>query len=60
MKFKPYFYYSKTDSKQEAIDHVLTASEEAALEYFSGRKKMNKDTFLSLYNIVEDEVKKSK
>lgn len=51
MKFEPYYFYYKNDSKKESIDKVLTLDEENALTYFAGRKKMDEETFKQLYNI---------
>jgi hypothetical protein len=51
MKFEPYYFYYKNDSKKEPIDKVLTLDEENALTYFTGRKKMDEETFKQLYNI---------
>ena len=51
MKFEPYYFYYKNDSKKEPIDKVLTLDEENALIYFTERKKMNEETFKQLYNI---------
>lgn len=51
MKFEPYYFYYKNDSKKEPIDKVLTFDEENALTYFAGRKKMDEETFKQLYNI---------
>lgn len=48
---KSYFYYSKNDPSKDPIDKVLTFDEKKALYYFSSRKKMNEETFLTLYNI---------
>ena len=36
MKFEPYYFYYKNDSKKEPIDKVLTLDEENALIYFTG------------------------
>lgn len=51
MKFEPYYFYYKNDSKKEPIDKVLTLDEKNALIYFTERKKMNEETFKQLYNI---------
>lgn len=54
LKFKPYFYYSKTDSKKEPIDKIIALSYQDALQYFSERKQMDEYTFLNLYELIED------
>jgi len=51
IEFKTYFYYSKHDSKKEAIDKVKVATEEDAITYFASRKKMDEEAFKQLYNI---------
>lgn len=51
MKFESYFYYSKNDSKKEAIDKVGATCEEHAATYFAECKKINEETFKQLYNI---------
>lgn len=57
LKFKPYFYYSKNDSKKEPIDKIIALSYQDALQYFSDRKQMDEYTFLNLYELIEDESK---
>lgn len=57
LKFKPYFYYSKTDSKKEPIDKIIALNYQDALQYFSDRKQMDEYTFLNLYELIEDESK---
>mgnify|MGYP003343395080 FL=1 len=52
LKITPYYYYSKNDSKKEAIDKIFCTTIEVAIEHFSERKNMNQADFLSLY-IVE-------
>jgi hypothetical protein len=54
LKFKPYFYHSKGDSKQEPIDKIIALSYQDALQYFCDRKQMDEYTFLNLYTLVED------
>jgi hypothetical protein len=51
--FKSYVYYSKHDSKKESIDKVKVATEEDAIVYFAGRKKMDIETFNKLYTVHE-------
>tara|TARA_B110000503_G_scaffold97893_1_gene146773 strand:- start:3396 stop:3581 length:186 start_codon:yes stop_codon:yes gene_type:complete len=51
IEFKTYFYYSKSDSKKEAIDKVKVASKEDAITYFASRKKMEEEVFTNLYNV---------
>jgi uncharacterized protein YfeS len=53
IKFTNYFYYSKNDSKKEAIDKVSTSSLENAINYFSQRKKIDIETFNKLYTVEE-------
>jgi hypothetical protein len=53
IKFTTYFYYSKHDSKKESIDKVKVATEEDAIVYFAGRKKMDIETFNKLYTVHE-------
>jgi hypothetical protein len=60
MEFKPYFYYSKNDSKKEPIDKVLTLDEKNALTYFANRKNMDEKTFINIYTIEIYEETKSK
>ena len=60
MEFKPYFYYSKNDSKKEPIDKVLTLDEKNALTYFANRKNMDEKTFINIYTIETYEETKSK
>jgi hypothetical protein len=60
LKYKPYFYYAKTDSKKEAIDKILAFDFEGALEYFSDRKKLNKEEFLNIYEITNSYETESK
>jgi hypothetical protein len=57
MKFEPYFYYVKNDSKKEPIDKVIASCKEDALTYFTGRKKMEEKIFTNLYNIEIYETK---
>jgi|688.fasta_scaffold539266_2 hypothetical protein len=54
LKFKPYFYHSKEDSKQEPIDKIIALSYQDALQYFAEKKQMDEYTFLNLYTLVED------
>jgi len=51
--FKSYVYCSKHDSKKEPIDRVKVATEEDAIIYFAGRKKMDIETFNKLYTVHE-------
>jgi len=51
MKFEPYYFYYKNDSKKEPIDKVIAQDEKNALVYFTERKKMNEETFKQIYNI---------
>lgn len=60
MEFKPYFYYSKNDSKKEAIDKVVAPSLLSALSYFADRKQMDEFDFMELYNVEVDENTQSK
>jgi len=60
IEFKTYFYYSKHDSKKEAIDKVKVATEEDAITYFASRKKMKVEAFTNLYNVEIYEETKSK
>jgi hypothetical protein len=60
IEFKTYFYYSKHDSKKEAIDKVKVATEEDAITYFTSRKKMEVEAFTNLYNVEIYEETKSK
>ncbi len=60
LDFKPYFYYSKNDSKKEPIDKIIALNEESALIYFTERKKMDEFTFKQLYIIEIYEETKSK
>ena len=60
IEFKTYFYYSKNDSKKEALDKVKTLSENDAILYFAGRKKMEEEVFKNLYNVEIYEETKSK
>ena len=53
IKFNNYFYYSKNDSKKEAMGKVSTATLEDAVEYFAYRKKMDIETFNKLYTVEE-------
>lgn len=57
MKFEPYFYYVKNDSKKEPIDKVIAACEKDAITYFAGRKKMEEEIFTNLYNVEIYETK---
>ena len=41
LKFKPYFYHSKNDSKQEPIDKIIALSYQDALQYFAEKKQMD-------------------
>jgi hypothetical protein len=54
LQFKPYYYYSKSDSTHEPIDKIIALSSHDALQYFSERKKMDEYTFLNLYELIED------
>ena len=56
LKFNAYFYYSKNDSKKEPIDKVIAMSHEDALQYFAERKQMDEYTFLTLFEIEENEI----
>jgi len=60
MEFKAYFYYSKNDSKKEAIDKVVAPSLLSALSYFADRKQMDEFDFINLYNVEVDESTQSK
>jgi len=60
MEFKAYFYYSKNDSKKEAIDKVVAPSLLSALSYFADRKRMDEFDFINLYNVEVDESTQSK
>jgi hypothetical protein len=60
MKFEPYFYYVKNDSKKEPIDKVVASCKEHAVTYFAGRKKMEEEMFTNLYNVEIYEETKSK
>jgi hypothetical protein len=60
IEFKTYFYYSKHDSKKEAIDKVKVATKEDAITYFASRKKMEVEAFTNLYNVEIYEETKSK
>ena len=55
MEFKAYFYYSKNDSKKEAIDRVAAPSLLSAVSYFADRKQMDEFNFIKLYNTEVDE-----
>ena len=58
MKFEPYFYYIKNDSKKEPIDKVVASCKEDALTYFAGRKNMEEKVFTNLYTVeIYDETK---
>ena len=57
MHYKSYFYYSKHDSQKTPIDRVKILDMEDALNYFAGRKHMEKYIFLNLYTIEIDETK---
>ena len=48
---KTYYYYSINDSKKEPIDKVLAPNKDIALDYFSKRKNMSKEIFITLYKI---------
>jgi hypothetical protein len=56
LKYKAYFYYSKNDSKKEAIDKIIAISYEDALQFFIERKQMDEYTFLNLFEIEENEI----
>lgn len=60
MEFKAYFYYSKNDSKKEAIDKVAAPSLLSALSYFADRKQIDEFDFINLYNVEVDENTQSK
>ena len=51
IKHKMYYFYSKNDTKKEAIGKVIALNYEDALEYFINRKQINVSVFMSLYNI---------
>jgi hypothetical protein len=55
IKHKMYYFYSKSDTKKEAIDKVVTLNYEDALEYFTNRKQIDVSLFMSLYNIETHE-----
>jgi hypothetical protein len=51
IEYKTYYFYSKNDTKKEAIDKVVTLNYEDALEHFTNRKQIDVSLFMSLYNI---------
>tara|TARA_R110000868_G_scaffold230537_3_gene483716 strand:+ start:1126 stop:1308 length:183 start_codon:yes stop_codon:yes gene_type:complete len=59
IEYKTYYFYSKNDTKKEAISKVIALNYEDALYHFSSKKQMEADLFSSLYNIevYEDRLK---
>jgi len=55
IEYKTYYFYSKNDTKKEAIDKVVALNYEDALEYFTNRKQIDVSLFMSLYNIETHE-----
>jgi len=51
IEYKTYYFYSKNDTKKEAIDKVIALNYEDALEHFTNRKQIDVNLFMSLYNI---------
>lgn len=45
----PFYYYSKVDPNKEPIDKIAAHDHEGAVIYFAGRKGMDIDTFIELY-----------
>jgi len=54
---KYFLYYAKSDLTKEPIDKVSSCDYDEALCFFLKRKNMKKDTFLEIYEIVENEFK---
>lgn len=54
LKFKPYYFYSKSDIDKEPIDKIIALDFNNALEYFCERKQLDQYTFLKLYEIIEE------
>ena len=46
-----YYFYSKSDSKQEIIDQIQAPSLEIAVDYFTKRKNLTQDQFFEIYGI---------
>jgi ABC-2 type transport system permease protein len=53
-EYTAYFYHIKSDVTKETIDKVLAYDYEGALEFFSKRKKIDKNIFTYLYTIEEN------
>jgi len=49
-----YYFYSKTDSSKEPVAKTKCQSYEDALDYFSKIKKLSKQVFNKLYEIVKE------
>ena len=52
--YKHFFFYAKSDLTKEPIDKILAYDYEGALFYFAGRKKMDHNKFLEMYEIEEN------
>ena len=46
-----YYFYSRRDQNQEAIDSVRAFSRMQAAKYFAGRKQIDLKTFLSIFAV---------
>jgi len=46
-----YYFYSRFDKSQEAIDSVRAFSRMQAAKHFAGRKQMDLKTFLSVFAV---------
>jgi hypothetical protein len=50
-KMTKYYFYSRRDQNQEAIDSVRAFSRMQAAKYFANRKQMDLKTFLSIFAV---------
>ena len=51
IKHKMYYFYSKNNTKKEAICKAWKSCRDNALEHFTNRKQIDVSLFISLYNI---------
>lgn len=54
---KLYICYLKSDPNKEPINRINAYSYEEALDFFSQRKKINKEAFLNIFEVEVYEVK---
>lgn len=51
---KTYVCFLRSDPNKEPINKILAVDYDDALDFFSERKKMDKFTFLTIFDVEED------